>query len=222
MTLRDNVFTILLVLDLAISGVREVISGRYVNFAATAVFLCTLLHPTDALAHFVAGGSGFSTGFFHPVLGPDHLLAMISVGIISAQMGGRAVWAVPATFVSVMAVGGSLGAVGAPLPLIEYGIVISVIALGAAIASGKKMPPKIAYGFVGLFAIFHGYAHGMEMPIIAEPLFYAAGFMLSTACLHLIGVAIGFAAVYTRAGAFALRNCGAAICAFGFYLILAN
>jgi len=198
------------------------VSGRHIYIAATAIFLYALLHPSSAFAHYGAGGSGFSTGFFHPVLGPDHLLAMISVGIISAQMGGKAVWAVPATFVSVMAVGGSLGAVGAPLPLVEYGIVISVIALGAAIASGKKMPPNITYGFVGLFAIFHGYAHGMEMPIISDPLLYAAGFMLSTACLHLIGVAIGFAAVYTRAGAFALRNCGVAICAFGFYLILAN
>lgn len=196
------------------------VSGRTGNFAGAAAFLSALLHPTAAFAHFGSAGTGFLTGFFHPVLGLDHLLAMVSVGILSAQMGGRAVWAVPATFVLVMAVGGALGAVGAPVPLVEYGIVISVIALGAAIASGEKMAPKVGYGFVGMFAIFHGHAHGAEIPAIAQPLLYTAGFMLSTACLHLIGVVIGFLAIYTRAGAFTLRNCGAAICAFGLYLIL--
>lgn len=145
---------------------------------------------TPAFASSAAGG-GLVSGLLHPVLGFDHLLAMVAVGLLSVQMGGRAVWYVPAAFVLVMAAGGLLGMQGVALPEVEGGIALSVFALGLVIAVGAAPPVWLAMLFVGFFAIFHGHAHGAEIPRLADPMAYVGGFMLATAMLHLAGVALG-------------------------------
>jgi urease accessory protein len=133
----------------------------------TVIFLFA---PLTAQAHVLPEAGGFTVGLTHPVLGFDHLLAMVSVGILSAQMGGRAIWAVPATFVSVMVMGGTLGIAGIGILGVEFGIAVSVLALGIALAAEKKLPPIAAMLFVGFFAIFHGHAHGTEISLGFSPL----------------------------------------------------
>lgn len=156
--------------------------------------LLFLLIPATAFAHddtTVIRFGSFLAGFTHPVLGLDHLLAMLSVGIISSQIGGRAIWTVPLTFVLVMAIGGGLGLIGVGLTAIEFGIALSVLVLGVAIAAEQRFPIIVAMVAVGLFAVFHGYAHGAEMPSIAQPFRYVAGFLLGTTLIHIIGVVLG-------------------------------
>ncbi|WP_442581718.1 HupE/UreJ family protein [Mesorhizobium sp. ASY16-5R] len=157
------------------------------GLAATLAFL-----PTAALAHTGAGHArGFMHGFGHPISGLDHILAMVMVGVFAWQLGGRALWLVPATFVLVMAFGGALGLAGIEAPYVETGIALSVVVLGAVVALGVKAPVAMAMGLVGLFAIFHGHAHGAEMPEDAGGLAYAAGFMIATALLHVAGIGVG-------------------------------
>ncbi len=182
--------------------------------AARAAFLLLAFAPV-AQAHIVAGENGFFSGLAHPVLGYDHLLAMVCVGVLSAQMGGRAPWFVPGAFVFMMAVGGVMGLERVPIPSVETGIAVSVMALGAAIAAARHMPTFLAMVFVGVFAIFHGHAHGAEMPLIANPALYAIGFLLSTAGLHLTGVGIGLAAERVRLGPVLLRAAGVVISVVG-------
>jgi urease accessory protein len=117
---------------------------------------------------------------------------MILVGIFAYQLGGRALWLVPLSFVAVMAIGGALGIAGIPVPFIEAGIALSIIVLGAIVAFGIKPPVALAMGIVALFAIFHGHAHGSEMPMDASGVEYGLGFMLATGLLHLAGIGIGF------------------------------
>jgi urease accessory protein len=158
------------------------------SIAAIVFFL-----PGTALAHTGIGDtSGFVHGFSHPIGGLDHVLAMVAVGVFAYQLGGRALWLVPATFVLVMALGGALGIAGVAIPYIEVGIALSVVILGAIIALGIKAPVAIAMAIVGVFAIFHGHAHGAEMPADASGAAYAAGFMIGTALLHAVGLALGF------------------------------
>lgn len=179
------------------------------------------LVPGLALAHEGASlpyGS-FLAGLTHPVLGADHFLAMVSVGIVSAQIGGRAIWTVPATFVCVMAFGGLLGWLDVGLTAIEAGIAISVLALGLAIAADRRLPISLVMTAVGFFAIFHGYAHGAEMPTVANPVTYALGFMTGTAALHVAGVIIGDISQHYAAGKVMLRVGGAAIAALGAYFL---
>ena len=149
--------------------------------------------PSTVYAH--EGGNlplgGFLSGLVHPVLGYDHLLAMLSVGILSAQIGGRAIWTVPATFVSVMAIGGVLGLIDIGISITEIGIAFSLVILGSIIASERRLPIVLAMIGVGFFAIFHGYAHGTEMPQTAEPVAYAFGFLTGTALIHIAGVLVG-------------------------------
>jgi urease accessory protein len=162
---------------------------RLLQPALLAIFLA----PTAALAHTGVGGtSGFMHGYMHPLGGLDHQLAMILVGIFAYQLGGRALWLVPLTFVGVMALGGFLGVAGVRVPFIEAGIALSVIVLGAIVAFGARIPVAVAMGIVGLFAIFHGHAHGSEMPLDASGVAYGLGFMLATAILHAVGIGIGF------------------------------
>ncbi|HEY0291408.1 MAG TPA: HupE/UreJ family protein [Hansschlegelia sp.] len=150
------------------------------------------LLPSAAMAHPGHGeASGFLAGAAHPIGGLDHVLAMVMVGLFAYQLGGRALWLVPATFVLVMALGGALGAAGVAVPFVEVGIALSIIVLGAVVALGVKAPVAAAMGLVGLFAIFHGHAHGAEMPDSAAGLAYAGGFMLATALLHAGGVGLG-------------------------------
>ena len=158
--------------------------------AASAVALSAL--TGTALAHPGHGeAGGFAHGFMHPLGGIDHVLAMVAVGLFAAHLGGRALWAVPVTFVSVMALGGALGIAGVNLPLVETGIALSVVVLGLAVAARLNVPTRAAMALVGFFAIFHGYAHGAEMPVDASGATYAAGFMAATALLHVAGIAIG-------------------------------
>jgi urease accessory protein len=162
---------------------------RLLQPAILAIFLA----PTAAIAHTGVGDtSGFMHGFMHPLGGLDHQLAMILVGIFAYQLGGRALWLVPLTFVGVMALGGFLGVAGVRVPFIEAGIALSIIVLGAIVAFGARIPVAVAMGIVGLFAIFHGHAHGSEMPLDASGVAYGLGFMLATAILHAVGIGIGF------------------------------
>jgi len=181
--------------------------------------LAALLLPEAAQAHVLSGEGGFLSGLTHPVLGFDHFLAMLSVGILSAQMGGRAIWTVPTTFVIVMAFGAFIGTQNIGLPGVEYGIALSLLVLGIALAMEKKLPVVWAMIGVGFFAMFHGHAHGTEMPKIVDPLVYAFGFLLGTACIHIAGVLIGIFANKTAKGHTILRYVGAGISGVGVHII---
>lgn len=158
---------------------------------------------------------GFLVGLIHPVLGNDHLLAMLSVGILSAQIGGKAIWTVPATFVGVMAVGGVLGFTDLNLTFTEIGIAASLIILGLLIAAERRLPVLIAMIGVGFFAVFHGYAHGTEMPEAAQPVLYALGFLTGTIVIHVAGVIIGDISRHYKKGATILRFGGGFIALIG-------
>jgi urease accessory protein len=151
-------------------------------------------------------------------MGLDHLCAMVAVGLWAAQRGGRAIWVVPATFVLVMAMGGMLGVAGVSVPLVEPGIIASVLILGLLVAAAVRLPVAASAAVVGLFAIVHGYAHGAEMPVSASGLLYGAGFMVATAALHLCG--IGLACAIARWGSVRhVRFAGGAValCGIGLY-----
>jgi urease accessory protein len=182
-----------------------------------ALFLC----PALAQAHTGHGAtSGFWPGLHHPLSGLDHITAMLAVGLWAAQLGGRALWAVPLSFVSVMALGGSLGVSGVPIPYAEQGIVMSVLILGVMIAAAVRLPLGMSCALVGLFALCHGYAHGAELPLSSSGLAYGLGFMLSTALLHLGGIALGIG-FQKVAQARLVRMTGAGIAACGVYLLVA-
>ena len=145
-----------------------------------------------AEAHtFGSQGAGLMAGLTHPFVGLDHLLAMFAVGIWAGQLGGRAVWLIPLTFVCIMAAAATLASFGLLLPLMEPAIACSVMVLGLLIAGSVRLPTSVGALLVGLFAVFHGYAHGLELPQAASPILYGAGFVLATALLH--GLGIGFA-----------------------------
>jgi urease accessory protein len=154
-----------------------------------------VLMPTLALAHpGVAGHShDLASGFLHPIGGLDHVLAMVAVGLFAAQLGGRALWLVPASFVAAMAAAGLAGMASVGLPMTEVGIAASVVVLGGTVALRLAMPVAAAMALVGFFAIFHGYAHGLETPETASGLLYGLGFVSATALLHGLGIAIGLA-----------------------------
>ncbi len=152
--------------------------------------LALALVPTAVAAHTGHGDTaGFLHGFEHPLGGVDHILAMVAVGVFAFVLGGRALWLVPLSFVGMMAVGFLLGIGGVDVPFVELGIALSSIVIGAAAAWGRPMPVAAAMAVVGVFAIFHGHAHGAEMPANGSGLGYALGFMVSTALLHLAGIA---------------------------------
>ena len=152
------------------------------------------LLPAAAFAHTGVGqASGFTHGFVHPITGLDHILAMVMVGVFAWQLGGRALWLVPMAFVALMAVGGALGMAGVAVPYVEIGIALSVVVLGAVVALGLKAPTAVAMAMVGLFSLFHGHAHGAEMPEDTAGVAYGMGFMLATALLHAVGLGLGFA-----------------------------
>src|SRR6516225_12365862 len=152
--------------------------------AATAVAA-----PTIAFAHPGVGQvHDLAHGFAHPFTGLDHVIAMLAVGVFAAQLGGRALWLVPGTFVAVMAAAGMAGMLGVTIPYVETGIALSVLALGAAIAFAIRVPVAVAMALVGFFAIFHGHAHGTEMPASASGILFGLGFVLATAALHAIGI----------------------------------
>jgi len=155
-----------------------------------AVLLFALASP--AFAHIQPGeGGGFLTGFMHPISGLDHVLAMVAVGLWGAQLGAPAIWLLPVTFPIVMAFGGFLGLLGVPLPGVEIGIAASALLLGVAVMTERKPPLYAAAALVAVFAIFHGHAHGTELPAGQSGLLYSLGFVVATGCLHAIGIAIG-------------------------------
>jgi urease accessory protein len=189
--------------------------------ASSLALVVVAATASGAAAHtFGAQGAGFAQGLLHPFGGIDHLLAMVAVGLWAAQRGGRALWAVPASFVAMMALGGVAGASGVTLPLVELGIAASLIVLGAAVAFSIRPPVAAAAALVGLFALFHGHAHGTELPETASALEYGLGFVIATASLHGLGVAIGVL-LKRDAGKLLVRIGGAGIAATGLLLAAA-
>ena len=185
--------------------------------ALVAMSLAALACP--ALAHVQTGqATGFLSGLAHPVSGLDHVLAMVAVGLWGAQLGAPAIWLLPVTFPLVMALGGLLGLLGVPLPGVEVGIAASAILLGAAVMTERRLPLYAAAALVGLFAVFHGHAHGTELPPGQSGLLYSLGFVVATGCLHAVGIAIG-AMHRWPAGRIALRIAGGGVGLAGVFFL---
>ncbi len=161
---------------------------------------------------------GFISGFLHPIYGPDHVVAMVAVGMWGAFLGNPAIWLLPVVFPLVMAFGGALGVLGLPLPLVEIGIAASAIVLGLMVLLALRPPLWVAAVLVGAFGIFHGHAHGTELPAASNPLSYAIGFVLATGLMHLAGIAFGMLANSPR-GRIAVRTAGGLISASGIYFL---
>jgi urease accessory protein len=182
--------------------------------------LAALCLAPAAFAHNVAGtATGFESGLKHPISGLDHVLAMVAVGIWGSQLGAPAVWLLPVAFPLVMSIGGALGVRGVPLPGVETGIALSALALGLAIALAARPPLWVAATLVAIFAVFHGYAHGAELPHAAEPLAYGVGFVTATGLLHASGIALGVFGKW-QLGRRALRLAGVAIAITGAHLVM--
>src|SRR5438094_8632553 len=179
-----------------------------------ALALVITAFTSPAFAHTGEGGDGLLAGLYHPIFGPDHVIAMVAVGLWGAFLGAPAIWLLPVVFPLVMAFGGALGILGVPVPGIETGIAVSAIVLGLMVALAARPPLWIAAVLVGAFAIFHGYAHGAELPPGADAVAYSLGFVVATGMLHLCGIAFG---LLTRwpAGRIAVRAAGGAIALAG-------
>jgi urease accessory protein len=173
----------------------------------------------SALAH--SGGSvvgGFLGGVAHPLFGPDHIIAMVAVGLWGAFLGPPAIWLLPVVFPLVMAGGGMLGILGVPIPGVEIGIASSAVVLGLMVALAARPPLAVAAVLVGAFAIFHGHAHGAELPRGADALAYSLGFVIATGLLHLCGIAFGLLARWPT-GRLAVRSAGSAIAIAGLMIL---
>lgn len=191
---------------------------RRIDRFASVIVLAT---AAPAAAHTGTGlAGGFGSGFVHPLSGFDHLLAMVSVGLWGAFLGRPLIAALPVIFPTVMAVGGVLGIIGVPLPPVEIGIAMSVLVLGAMIAGQVRAPVWLASLIVAVFAIFHGYAHGQELPSAADPVGYSAGFVLATGMLHVVGIGIGV--ITDRPGGAAIvRGLGGLVAVAGLWFLWA-
>lgn len=185
-------------------------------------FLCTaaFLWGAPLLAHEESGrAAGLLAGLAHPVSGLDHVIAMVAVGLWGAQLGPPAVWLLPVTFPMVMALGGMLGLLGMPLPGVEIGIALSAVLLGAAVcAQWRPKQLAVAAVLVGVFAVFHGHAHGTELPAGESGLLYSFGFVVATGCLHGVGIALGLAHRWDW-GKHALRVAGVLVALGGLYFL---
>jgi urease accessory protein len=189
--------------------------SRFLAIVSAFLFLIS-----PALAHVDEGQSaGFLVGFAHPLYGWDHVVAMVAVGLWGAVLGKPALWVLPITFPIVMSLGAVLGILGIHVPAIETGIAISAVFLGLLIAMMVKAPLPVAAVLVGAFAVFHGYAHGIELPGSANPVNYAIGFVTATGLLHLLGIAFGSLMKFS-AGKIAMRAAGAGIAAVGVGFLL--
>ena len=175
-----------------------------------------LLAPAVAMAHADSGDAtgGFLAGFLHPLLGWDHVVAMVAVGLWGAFLGVPAIWLLPVVFPLVMAFGGVLGVLGVPIPAVETGIAFSAIVLGGVVAAAARPPLWVASVLVGLFAIFHGHAHGTELPSAANPLLFSIGFVMATGLLHVFGISFGLLTRW-QAGRVAVRIIGGTISLVG-------
>jgi len=194
----------------AIARVLPMLVGVATVFSAN----CLYAHEAGDVA------GGFVSGLTHPIFGLDHVVAMVAVGLWGGQLRQPAIWLLPITFPIVMAFGGMLGARGVPLPAVEIGIAVSAIVLGIMVAASVRPPLWVAAVVVGAFAIFHGHAHGSELPESATPLAYGAGFVISTGLLHAAGITIGLL-VRWPAGERVVRVLGAMISCVGFYFLVA-
>ena len=189
--------------------------NRSQNSAGVLLALLFSLLAQSAHAHVQDGAViGFSSGFSHPWSGWDHILAMIAVGLWGAQLGIPAVWMLPVAFPMLMAFGAFLGLVGVPLPGIELGIALSALLLGLLVSLEARLPLTVATGIVGVFGLFHGHAHGTELPPGASGLLYSMGFVIATGCLHGLGIGIGLIHRWS-AGKFTIRFAGLAIAIMG-------
>jgi urease accessory protein len=177
--------------------------------------------PLQALAHQqgTIGSSALLTGLSHPISGIDHVLAMLAVGMWGARLGMPAIWLLPVTFPLMMTLGGIAGMLGLPLPGVELGIGLSVVVLGGVILAGLRAPLWVSMPLVGVFAVFHGYAHGVEMPSQGDPLAYSLGFVVATGLIHIAGIAIGLVTRLPH-GHTLLRIGGGCITAAGIYLLM--
>ncbi len=193
---------------------RRTIAGCLAALALASFPSVALAHP----GHDTPGG--LWSGLTHPVTGLDHLLAMIAVGLWAAQLGRRAVWALPLAFPLFMALGAWMAMRGVWLPGVEVGIAISAVALGAAVLAELRTPLWLGVGVVGLLAIFHGHAHGAELPASASAALFCLGFVVATATLHLAGIGLGLARRWDRGRAL-VRAAGSAVAAAGFWFVYA-
>jgi urease accessory protein len=190
------------------------IMTQHRRHVAAATILLLALACMPASAHTGSMTGGFIGGFAHPLFGPDHVVAMVAVGLWGAFLGAPAIWVLPIVFPLVMAAGGVIGILGVPLPGVETGIALSAIVLGMMVALAAKPPLPIAAVLVGVFAIFHGYAHGAELPPGTDAVAYSVGFVVATGLLHLTGIAFGQLARWP-AGRMAVRVAGGAIALAG-------
>ncbi|MGD2084326.1 MAG: HupE/UreJ family protein [Chromatiales bacterium] len=186
-----------------------------------ALLLPVVLWPAAAWAHVESGeAGGFLSGLSHPVSGLDHVVAMIAVGLWGAQLGKPAVWVLPVAFPMLMAFGGMLGLIGAPLPGVEVGIALSAVVLGALVLGRARPPLAAAVAVVAFFAVFHGHAHGTELQAGQNAMLYSLGFVIATGLLHAVGIAIGLIQRW-KLGGRALRGAGAVVMAAGVYFLWA-
>ena len=190
-----------------------------ISLRQTLLAMCLGLTASAAWAHTGNMAGGFVSGFMHPLFGWDHVVAMVAVGLWGAFLGMPAIWVLPVTFPLVMTIGGALGVAGVPLPGVEIGIALSAIVLGAMVAFAVRPPIWVAAVIVATFAIFHGHAHGTELPNAADPIAYSLGFVIATGLLHLAGIAIGLVVAWPR-GKDLVRACGVAISVAGVFFLL--
>jgi urease accessory protein len=184
-----------------------------------AATVLTILHAQTVLAHVQRGeAAGFLAGFRHPISGWDHVLAMVAVGLWGAQLGAPAIWVLPVAFPLVMAMGGMLALIGVSLPGIELGIAASAMLLGAAVMFEVRPPLVVAASLVGVFAVFHGHAHGTELQPGQSALLYSMGFVVATGSLHALGIGIGTVHRWTW-GRTLLRAAGAVVATGGVFFV---
>jgi urease accessory protein len=198
------------------SGICGRVAPAMLSPATTGIALLTAaVVSTAAFAHSEQGAAiDFWGGFTHPIFGLDHVVAMVAVGLWGAFLGPPAIWVLPVVFPLVMAVAGAYGVLGLPLYGVETGIALSAIMLGAMVAAAAKPPLWMAAVLVAAFAIFHGYAHGVELPVGADAIAFSMGFVIATGMLHLFGIAFG-ALSHWRSGRIAVRVAGAVIAVIG-------
>jgi urease accessory protein len=184
------------------------------------IIVVTVLWPLYAWAHVGSGeAGGFVIGLQHPISGLDHVIAMLAVGLWGAQLGNPALWLLPVVFPMMMAGGGCLGLLGIPLPGVEVGIAVSAIVLGLVVLAEARLKIYLAMVIVAFFAIFHGHAHGTELPAGQSGLLYSIGFVAATGCLHAVGIAIGLIHRW-QVGRLALRGAGSIVCGGGIYFLV--
>jgi len=195
------------------------VAWRARHAARRIALIAAALSPSIALAHVETGqAAGFLAGLAHPVTGMDHVLAMIAVGLWGAVLGPPAIWVLPVAFPLVMALGGLMGLLGIPVPGVEFGIAISAIVLGAMVLAEARPPIWLAALIVAFFAVFHGHAHGRELPEGTSALLYSLGFVAATGLLHAVGILLG-AARRWPAGRQALRAAGAGVALAGLFFL---